>query len=91
MDVKQALSIVILRERKQRKLTQQEVCKRGELGISSLRDIEHARVSPMLSTFMKVAKGLGIDPVALTKEIEIVLADSAKNSRGVDESAQDQP
>ena len=91
MDVKQALSIVILRERKHRKLTHQEVCKRGVLVFSSWGDIQHARVSPMLSTFMKVAKGLGIDPVALTKEIEIVLAYAAKNSRGVDESAQDQP
>ncbi len=65
MKIREAFSIVIKRERTSQALTQEQVSTRGDLNITFLRDLEHARSSPTLETIFKIANGLGIEPYRL--------------------------
>jgi transcriptional regulator with XRE-family HTH domain len=56
------------RAREDRLMTQQELAKAADLGLSTVLRIENDRVEPRFSTIRKLAKALDVDARELTKK-----------------------
>lgn len=81
MEVQQAFSMVIVRERTTRGLTQERVAERGGMDLTFLRDLEKARSQPSLTTIFRIAKGLGVEPHTLILSTEEILAQSQPDAK----------
>lgn len=68
----QAFAFALRRRRFRRGLSQEQVANEGGLSRSHLSDLEGARVEPKLTTFLELARVLGVPASSLMRDVERV-------------------
>jgi transcriptional regulator with XRE-family HTH domain len=61
---------IIKRQREEIDISQEELAHRSDLNRSYMSDLERNKKQPSLYTFFALAKGLGMDPEELLKEVK---------------------
>lgn len=58
---------MLAQERKQRRLSQQELARRTSLAQSHLSNIENGKIDPLASTILEIARVLELEPVLVPR------------------------
>jgi transcriptional regulator with XRE-family HTH domain len=71
MDVRRQFGMLLRKHRTNRNMTQEELSDRAGMDVTYLSDLERGKWNPSLAMLVDLARGLGIHPSELLKELEV--------------------